>query len=51
MIRPLSLTRHIHKLGLIGDQIVAGFTSNEMPCIEHYDHCLIYCTVATSEEV
>ena len=49
MNRPLSLTRHIHKLGYIGDQIVAGVISNKMPCIQHHEHCLTYCAVSASE--
>jgi len=48
--RPLSLTRHIHKLGWIGDQIVAGVISNEMPSIQHHEHCLTYCAVSASEK-
>jgi len=38
MNRSLSLTRHIHKLGEIGDQIVAEFISNEMPSVQHLEH-------------
>ena len=46
--RPLSLTRHVHKLGWTGDQIVAGVISNEMPCIWHHEHCLTYCVVSAN---
>jgi len=49
MNRPLSLTRHIHKLRWIGDQIVAGVISNEMPCIQHHELCLTYCAVSAIE--
>jgi len=40
MNRPLSLTRHIHKLRLIGVQIVAEVISNEMPSTQHHEYCL-----------
>ena len=43
MNRPLSLTRHNHKL----DKLVI---SNEMPCIQHHEHCLMYCVVSSSQK-
>jgi len=45
----ISLTRHIHKSGYIGDQIVADVIGNEMPSIQHHEHCLTYCAVSASE--
>jgi len=51
MNRPLSLTRHIHKLRWIDDQIVAGVISNEMPCIQHHEfwHTVQFLQVRTED--
>ena len=50
MNRPLSLTRHAWSQTRINcDQIFAGVISNEMPCIQHHEHCLTYCVVSASQ--